>query len=306
MPEFKAAPAPADGAARAWRATAIGLPMLWLAVFVALPVLVVAAISFSEAVIAIPPIAPLAVQGADGGWALDLKLLNYARLFEDPLYIRAFGNSLLYAAIATAVCLVLAYPVAYAAALAPPKWKPVLLFLMVLPFWSSFLIRIYALQTLLRDTGLINGALQGLGLIDAPIRMLNTDFGVVMGLIYTYLPFMTLPLYASLEKLDRSLLEAAADLGAGPARAFFTVTLPLSLPGAIAGALLVFIPVAGEFVIPDLLGGPGTEMIGKILWEEFSANRDWPMASALASVLILVLLAPMALFYWHSTRRLSR
>lgn len=291
---MSAGPGVADPAAKRWRLFAAGVPLLWLLVFVALPALTVLAISFSESAYSIPPIAPLI--DPDSG-ALDLRGGNYARLWEDSIYVRAFLTSLAYAALVTAVCLVMAYPIALVTALASPRWKPVMLFLLVLPFWSSFLIRIYALQTLLRDTGLINTALLQLGLIDAPIRMVNNDFGVVLGLIYTYLPFMTLPLYASLEKLDRSLLEAAADLGARPLRAFFSVTLPLSLPGAVAGALLVFIPVSGEFVIPDLMGGPGTQMIGKLLWEEFSTNNDWPMASALAVVLIAISLIPLVLFY---------
>jgi putrescine transport system permease protein len=270
---------------RAFRAGILLPPYLWLVLFFLAPFLIVLAISFGETTIGVPPVAV--------GWPP--KLGAWEILADDVLYLRAWGNALLFAAIATICCLLLGYPMAYAITRAPQGTRDVLLLLVILPFWTSFLIRVYAWTGLLRPNGTINNALLALGLIDAPLPLMNNAFGVVLGLVYSYLPFMVLPLYAALEKLDLTLLEAAADLGAPPRRAFLSVTLPLSLPGILAGSLLVFIPAAGEFVVPDLLGGPDSLMIGKVLWDEFFTNRDWPVAAALAVSMLLLLGVPVAL-----------
>lgn len=260
-------------------------PYLWLLLFFLAPFLIVLGISFGETAIGVPPFTL--------GWPP--SLFSWEILAGDSLYLRAWGNSLLFAAIATLCCLLLGYPMAYAIARTPGRRRDFLLLLVILPFWTSFLIRVYAWTGLLRPNGTINEALLWLGLIEAPLPLMNNAFGVVLGLVYSYLPFMVLPLYATLEKLDATLLEAAADLGAPPRRAFLSVTLPLSLPGILAGSLLVFIPAAGEFVVPDLLGGPDTLMIGKVLWDEFFTNRDWPVASALAVSMLVLLGVPLAL-----------
>jgi putrescine transport system permease protein len=275
------------------RAAVIGVPYLWLVVFFLVPFLIVLAISFAESTVGIPPFTLFA--HGENGLELHAQADNYALLAGDALYLRAYLNSLFFAALATLFCLLLGYPMAWAIAQAPKAWRNPLLMLVILPFWTSFLIRVYAWIGLLSPNGLFNQWLAELGLIAAPLPLLNNAFSVVLGLVYSYLPFMVLPLYATLEKLDPSLLEAASDLGATPARRFFAVTLPLSLPGIVAGCLLVFIPAVGEFVIPDLLGGPDTLMIGKVLWDEFFTNRDWPVASALAVALLVLLVAPMAL-----------
>jgi putrescine transport system permease protein len=260
-------------------------PYLWLLLFFLAPFAIVLAISFGETRIGVPPVSI--------GWPPSLG--SWEILAGDSLYLRAWGNSLLFAAIATLCCLLLGYPMAYAIARAGKARRDLLLLFVILPFWTSFLIRVYAWTGLLRPNGTINEALLALGLIDAPLPLMNNAFGVVLGLVYSYLPFMVLPLYATLEKLDPALLEAAADLGAPPRRAFLSVTLPLSLPGVLAGSLLVFVPAAGEFVVPDLLGGPDTLMIGKVLWDEFFTNRDWPVASALAVSMLALLGIPVAL-----------
>jgi putrescine transport system permease protein len=267
----------------------IGPPFLWLAAFFLLPLAVVAAISFSEAIDAIPPYAPLLARGPHG-IELHATLDNYRLVAGD---LRAFVNSLWYAGLSTVLCVVLGYPLAFAIARAPQRWRGLLLFFVILPFWTSLLIRVYAWIAILQPTGLLSGALTGLGLVATPPVLINNGFSVVLGLVYAYLPFMVLPLYGSLSQLDESLVEAAADLGARPARVFREVVLPLSLPGAAAGALLVFIPALGEFVIPDLLGGPGTLMVGKVLWQEFFDNVDWPAAAAVAMVLVALLTAPL-------------
>lgn len=271
------------------RLTSIVVPYAWLAVFFLTPFAIVAMISLADSVIARPPYSPVfTIENGQIKFAGDLE--NYSFILSDPLYLKAFLGSVKIATIATILCLVLAYPMAYAIARADERIRPFLLMAVVLPFWTSFLIRIYAWIGLLRDNGIINQALMNMGLISEPIRVMNTDTAVYIGVVYAYLPFMILPLYATLERLDWRLLDAAADLGARPIEAFFKVTLPLSMPGILAGALLVFIPVTGEFVIPSLLGGPDTLMIGKVLWEEFFNNRDWPVASALAIVLVFLLL----------------
>jgi putrescine transport system permease protein len=260
----------------------IALPYGWLALFFLLPFAIVATISLGEPAIGVPP------------YRLGAHTANYALLWEDALYRRAYANSLLFAALATFFCLLIGYPMAYAIARAPQSWRGALLMLVILPFWTSFLIRVYAWMGLLRPNGLVNNALMALGAVEQPLPLINNGFAVVLGLTYSYLPFMVLPLYANLEKLDRSLLEAASDLGATPLRAFLAVTLPLSLPGVVAGVLLVFVPAVGEFVIPDLLGGPDSLMIGKVLWDEFFTNRDWPVASALAVAMLVLLVVPVA------------
>lgn len=261
--------------------TALALVWLWVALVLLLPFAIVLKISFATAQLGVPPYGP------------PNTVENYLALGQDSLYLRAYLGSLRFAFVSTVIALLLGYPMAYAIARAPQRWRMILLLLVVLPFWTSFLIRIYAWIGLLRPTGLINFALESVGLIAAPLRVLNTDFAVYLGIVYAYLPFMVLPLYARLEKLDPVLLEAAADLGAKPWNAFLKVTLPLSLPGVFAGCLLVFIPAVGEFVIPELLGGPDTLMIGKVLWTEFFTSRDWPMSAAVAVVLLAVLVTPI-------------
>ncbi|HXP04993.1 MAG TPA: ABC transporter permease subunit [Stellaceae bacterium] len=273
-----------------WRRWAvIAPPFFWLAVFFLLPLGVVAAISLAQSADTIPPYTPLFTRGPNG-LESQATLDNYRLIAGD---LHAYLNSLVYAATATMLCLLVGYPIAFAIARAPKSWRNPLLFFVILPFWTSLLIRVYAWIAILQPTGLLNRALHALGLISAPILLINNDFSVVLGLVYAYLPFMILPLYGSLSQLDESLVEAAADLGARPARVFREVVLPLSLPGVVAGALLVFIPEIGEFVIPDLLGGPGTLMVGKVLWQEFFDNVDWPAAAAVALVLVALLTAPL-------------
>ncbi len=257
---------------------------LWIGLALLLPFAIVLKISFATAQLSVPPYGPPSTVG------------NYAALLRDSLYFRAYLGSVRIALISTVLTLLLGYPMAYAIARAPRHWRQILLLLVVLPFWTSFLIRIYAWIGLLRPTGLINLALENLGVIAEPLRLLNTGGAVYLGIVYAYLPFMVLPLYARLEKLDPILLEAAADLGAKPWSAFSKITLPLSLPGIVAGSLLVFIPAVGEFVIPELLGGPDTLMIGKVLWTEFFTNRNWPMSAAVAVVLLAVLVLPIMWF----------
>jgi putrescine transport system permease protein len=277
---------------RVRRSLVLALPYAWLGLFFLVPFLIVLAISLAEQAIGIPPYTPLVARGA-AGLELHASLANYALLAGDPLYLRAYINAVLYAGAATVLALLIGYPMAYAIVRAPRAWRGTLLLLVILPFWTSFLIRVYAWIGLLKGNGLVNNALLALGLIHEPLALLNNLFAVEVGLVYSYLPFMVLPLYAALEKLDPALLEAAADLGCRPAVAFWRVTLPLSLPGVMAGTLLVFIPMCGEFVIPDLLGGPSNLMIGKVLWDEFFTNRDWPVASAVAVAMLILLLVPM-------------
>ena len=265
-----------------FRMVALGVPALWLALFVLVPFAIIVAISLAQAVDAQPPFA--------FAWSWE----NYRLLTEDILYAEAYGNAVRVAATSSVIALLIGYPMAYAISIVPKRWRGMLLMLAILPFWTSFLVRIYAWMALLRPTGLINMALQGLGLIDEPLALISNQFAVHLGIVYGYLPFMVLPLYASLEKIDRALPEAAADLGAGPWRVFWSVTLPLSLPGVIAGLILVFVPAVGEFVIPELLGGPDTPMIGRVLWTEFFNNRDWPVAAALSVSLSLLLVVPVA------------
>ncbi|MHB1110833.1 MAG: ABC transporter permease subunit [Devosia sp.] len=277
------------------KALVILAPTLWLTIFFLVPLAIVFKISFSESVIARPPYLPLITVGEDGTVQMTLHLSSFLRLFEDSLYIRAYLNSILVAGVSTIFALLIGYPMAYFIARSPDRWRNVLLMLIILPFWSSFLLRVYAWIGFLKGNGVINNVLMSLGIIQEPLVMMQTDFAVYVGIVYTYLPFMILPLYTNLVKLDGALLEASADLGARPFRTFLSITLPLSRPGIIAGSMLVFIPAIGEFVIPSLLGGPGTLMIGRVLYDEFLLNRDWPMASALAIAMLLVVVVPIML-----------
>ena len=281
------------------------VPVAWLVVFFLLPLVIVLRISLSESVLATPPYTPLIVAAPDGGLAWQGSAGNYWFLAADPLYLKAYLGSLRIAAVATLICLVIGYPMAYAIARAPEAWRLALVLLVVLPFWTSFLIRVYAWIGILKPNGLINNLLIAIGVIEAPLKLLDNEFAVHLGIVYAYLPFMVLPLYATLVRLDWALLEAAADLGCQPFKAFLAVTLPLSLPGVVAGSLLVFIPAVGEFVVPDLLGGAGTLMIGKVLWSEFFTNRDWPLASAVALVMLALLVLPIALLQRRRGRRVA-
>ncbi|KPQ24180.1 MAG: putrescine transport system permease protein [Halomonas sp. HL-48] len=286
------------------RRAVIALPLVWLTLFFLLPFVLVLKISLSEAAISVPPYGAL-VEYVDQTLNIALNLGNYLFLASDSLYVAAYWGSLKTAFIATLVCLLIGYPMAYAMARTSARWQMILLLLVMLPSWTSFLIRIYAWMGILGNSGLLNNLLLGLGLIDAPLRMMNTQFAVIIGIVYAYLPFMVLPLYAHLTRLDNALLEAASDLGSRKLNTFIKVTLPLSMGGIIAGSMLVFIPAVGEFVIPELLGGPDTLMIGKVLWEEFFNNRDWPVASALAIVMLLLLLIPIVWFHRYQSREFN-
>ncbi|MGY6536465.1 MAG: ABC transporter permease subunit [Pararhodobacter sp.] len=275
------------------RALVIAIPMLWLLVFFLVPFFVLGRISLAEALIARPPYSPLFERDADGTLVIIASLENYRFLLQDALYRNAYISSIRIAAVSTIFALLIGYPIAYYIARSPEPRRTILLLMVVLPFWTSFLLRVYAWQGFLRREGLINNTLLSLGIIDQPLVMMQTDFAVYIGIVYTYLPFMILPLYANLTKLDGALLEAANDLGASPMVTFFTVTLPLSLPGIVAGSMLVFIPAIGEYVIPALLGGPDTLMIGRVLWDEFFQARDWPVASAVAIVMLVLVVAPI-------------
>ena len=268
-------------------------PMLWLTIFFLIPLGVVFGISLSTKQFGRPPYSSLLSVGENGTAQLTLHLSNYLKLFQDGLYIAAYLNSIKIAAISTAIALVIGYPMAYFIARSPDRWRNILLMLVILPFWTSFLLRVYALTGFMRGNGVINNFLGLFGI--QPIVMLQTDFAVYVGIVYSYLPFMILPLYTTLVKLDGALLEASADLGARPYRTFLSITLPLSLPGIIAGSMLVFIPAIGEFVIPSLLGGPSTLMIGRVLWDEFFSNTNWPRASAVAIAMLIVVVVPIML-----------
>lgn len=279
-----------------WKTLVVGIPYIWLLIFFLVPFIIVLKISFAESLIASPPYSSFFEWAEDGALQIRILFDNYAYLIEDELYTNAYLNSVKVAAISTVVCLFIGYPMAYAIVRSSPTKKNILLMLIILPFWTSFLLRVYAWMGLLADQGTINNLLISLGFIDQPIRMLYTQFAVYLGIVYTYLPFMILPLYANIEKLDMTLHEAAADLGAKPFTTFLTVTLPMTMPGIVAGSLLVFIPATGEFIIPDLLGGGNSLMIGKVLYNEFHSNHDWPIASAVAIALLVVLVAPMMLY----------
>ncbi|NND20087.1 MAG: ABC transporter permease subunit [Silicimonas sp.] len=278
----------------------VAIPYGWLLVLFLVPFLIVLKISLSDLAIAIPPYTP--TLDLSEGWAgftaflSELDFDNFIFLTEDDLYWKAYLSSLQIALISTVVTLIVGFPIAYAMANAPDEWRPALMMLVILPFWTSFLIRVYAWMGILSSEGLLNQFLIWLGVIDQPLTILNTNWAVYIGIVYTYLPFMILPIYATLERMDASLLEAAEDLGSSRVQAFWLVTVPLARPGVIAGCFLVFIPALGEFVIPSLLGGSQTLMIGKVLWEEFFNNRDWPVASAVAIILLLILIVPIILF----------
>ena len=281
-----------------------GIPTLWLLLLFLIPFLIVFRISLSEVRLAIPPYTPL-IAWHHGRPSLQLHGSAYSFLFTDPLYISSYLYSLKVAAVSTLCCLLIGYPMAYAIARARPATRTVLLMLIVLPFWTSFLLRVYAWIGLLKNNGVINNVLLYLGVIHQPLAMLQTDFAVYIGIVYSYLPFMILPLYTNLEKHDPTLLEAAADLGARPLRAFLAITLPQSLPGIFAGSLLVFIPAVGEYVIPTLLGRTDQLMIGRVLSDEFFENRDWPVASAVAILALLLLVVPIILFQRLQRRELE-
>ncbi|MBN7784365.1 ABC transporter permease subunit [Ponticoccus gilvus] len=282
------------------RLTLIALPYLWLLALFLVPFLIVLKISLSDVALARPPYMPQLDLSA--GWEgitsffAELDFENFTFLATDDLYWKAYLSSLQIALVSTLLTLAVGYPMAYGMARAAPEWRPTLLMLVILPFWTSFLIRVYSWMGILSTDGALNQLLLGLGIIDAPLTILNTNTAVYIGIVYTYLPFMILPIYAALEKLDASLLEAAEDLGCSRLAAFWLVTVPLSRAGIVAGCFLVFIPALGEFVIPSLLGGSDTLMIGKVLWEEFFSNRDWPVASAVAVILLLILIVPIVLF----------
>ncbi|MHC8359464.1 ABC transporter permease subunit [Pseudomonas sp. LS2P72] len=277
------------------RQLVIGVPFIWLFLFFMLPFFIVLKISFAEADVAIPPYTEI-YSFIDQKLQVLLNLGNYAMLAGDELYIAAYLGSLKMALISTVLCLLIGYPMAYAIASARKEMQTVLVLLIMMPTWTAILIRVYAWMGILSNNGLLNGFLMTMGWIDEPLQILNTNLAVYIGVVYSYLPFMILPLYANLVKHDNSLLEAASDLGSSTFNSFWKITIPLSKNGIVAGCMLVFIPVVGEFVIPELLGGPETLMIGKVLWQEFFNNRDWPVASALAVVMLAILIVPIILF----------
>ncbi len=280
-------------------------PLLFLVVFFLIPFGFAFKISFADATIAIPPFSNLLSTTPDGHYTLTFTLENYRYLITDDVYLLSYIFSLRTAFLSTIICLLIGYPMAYAIARAPRSTQTMLLLLIILPFWTSFLLRVYALQGIISEHGLLNNLLLALGIIHAPLRIMHTTLAVYIGIVYSYLPFMILPLYATLEKLDVTLLEAAADLGTPPWRAFLDITLPLSMPGIIAGSLLVFIPAIGEFVIPALLGGPDSLMIGRVLWDEFFANHNWPVASAVATAFLLLLVGPIAIYQHYQSKELA-
>lgn len=277
------------------RAALIAVPYLWLMALFLIPFVIVFKISLSDPALAIPPYTPTMKDGL-GALIAGLDFENFVFLTEDDLYWKAYLSSLQIALISTLLTLLVGYPMAYGMARAPEQWRPTLMMLVILPFWTSFLIRVYAWIGILSTEGFLNQFLIGIGVISEPLTVLNTNKAVYIGIVYTYLPFMILPIYAALDRMDDSLIEAAEDLGCSRLQAFWLVTWPLSRNGVIAGCFLVFIPALGEFVIPSLLGGSGTLMIGKVLFEEFFSNRDWPVASAVAVVLLLILVVPIVLF----------
>src|SRR3984893_11814485 len=280
-------------------------PLVFLLVFFLIPFAFALSISFADTAVRVPPFADILSVSPDWHILLTLNLGNFKYLFTDEVYGLSYLYSLKTAFFSTLICLALGYPMAYAIARTSKSTQSVLLLIIILPFWTSFLLRVYALEGIIRETGLLNTALMWLGVIDHPLQIMRTTLAVYLGIIYSYLPFMVLPLFATLEKLDHSLLEAAADLGSPPWRTFVDVTLPLSVPGVIAGSMLVFIPAIGEFVIPTLLGGPDNLMIGRVLWDEFFGNRDWPVASAVAIAFLVLLAGPIALYQHYHVKDLE-
>ncbi len=285
-----------------WRRFVIVTPYLWLLMFFLIPFGLVLKISFADPIVAMPPFTSLFDFNKAPGESFYATLDNYRFLLKDDLYRISYLKSLKIAFFSTCLCLLVGYPIAYAIARASPVWRNMFLFLIILPFWISFLLRVYAWMGILSTNGVINNLLLSIGLIEQPLQLLYTDFSVYLGIVYSYLPFMVLPLYATLAKLDFDLNDAAADLGAKPLTVFRDVTLPLSIPGIISGSLLVFIPALGEFVIPALLGGLDSLMIGRTLYDEFFGNRDWPLASAVAIILLLMLVVPMMVFQHYQLR----
>ncbi|OED50445.1 putrescine ABC transporter permease PotH [Endozoicomonas sp. (ex Bugula neritina AB1)] len=286
------------------RRVVIGVPYIWLLLFFLIPFAIVVKISFSMAEIAIPPYTQI-VEYFDEMLTISLNLGNYIFLADDELYLVAYLTSIKLAFVSTLFCLLLGYPMAYAMSKASSRKQTLLLMLVLLPSWTSFLIRIYAWMGILKNNGLLNNLLMWLGVTDAPLQILNTSTAVYIGIVYAYLPFMILPIYSNLTRLDRTLLEASGDLGCRPWQTFFRVTLPLSKAGIIAGCMLVFIPAVGEYVIPELLGGPDSLMIGKVLWQEFFNNRDWPLACALAMIMLLILCVPITYFNRQQAREME-
>ena len=282
----------------------IAVPYIWLLVFFAVPLIIAFKISFSQAAISMPPYTPV-FSWVDGQLSLDLNPKNYLYLINDSLYVKAYLSSMKIAIVSTFLCLLIGYPMAYAISRMEASTRNIAMMLVVLPSWTSFLIRIYAWIGILKNNGLMNNFLMWTGLIDQPLAIMHTPVAVYIGIVYAYLPFMILPLYANLVKLDMRLLEAASDLGAKPWKAFLKITLPLSKSGIIAGSMLVMIPVVGEFVIPEMLGGPDTLMIGRILWQEFFNNRDWPVASAVSIVMLMLLIIPIMIFHRAQSRELE-
>ncbi len=286
------------------RKAVIFLPYLWLLLLFMLPFLIVFKISLAEMARAIPPYTDL-VSWMDGKLDISLNLANFLQLLDDPLYIEAYLQSLQVAAVSTFFCLLIGYPMAWAVAHSKPSTRNILLLLVILPSWTSFLIRVYAWMGILKNNGVLNNFLMWLGVIDRPLVILHTNLAVYIGVVYAYLPFMILPIYTALTRLDYSLVEASLDLGARPLKTFFKVIMPLTKGGIIAGSMLVFIPAVGEYVIPELLGGPDSIMIGRILWQEFFNNRDWPVASAVAVIMLLLLIVPIMWFHKHQNKTLG-
>jgi putrescine transport system permease protein len=290
-----------SGQDRFWQRVTVAIPYLWLLVFFLAPFAIILKISFADPVIALPPFTPF----FDEDGRPDATFGNYIFLLTDKLYVVTYLKSVFMAATATLLCLLLGFPMAYAIARAEATTRNILLLLIILPFWISFLLRVYAWMGLLNNYGVVNNALLAIGLIDQPLQLIYTDFAVYIGLVYSYLPFMILPLYATLERMDPDLLDAAQDLGASPSEAFRDITWPLARPGVIAGCLLVFIPAMGEYVIPYLLGGPDSMMIGRVLFDEFFVNRDWPLASSVAIVLLVLLVVPIVFLQRNQARDLE-
>ncbi|HUD96689.1 MAG TPA: ABC transporter permease subunit [Woeseiaceae bacterium] len=290
-----------SGQDRFWQRVTVAIPYLWLLVFFLAPFAIILKISFADPVIALPPFTPF----FDEDGRPDATFGNYIFLLTDKLYIVTYLKSVFMAATATLLCLLLGFPMAYAIARAEATTRNILLLLIILPFWISFLLRVYAWMGLLNNYGVVNNALLAIGLIDQPLQLIYTDFAVYIGLVYSYLPFMILPLYATLERMDPDILDAAQDLGASPSEAFRDITWPLARPGVIAGCLLVFIPAMGEYVIPYLLGGPDSMMIGRVLFDEFFVNRDWPLASSVAIVLLVLLVVPIVFLQRNQARDLE-
>src|SRR6266851_701361 len=280
-------------------------PLLFLSVFFLIPFGFALGISFAETAVRVPPFTDILSVSPDWHIHLTLNLGNFKYLFTDEVYGLSYLYSLKTAFFSTLICLSLGYPMAYGISRTSKSTQSILLLIIILPFWTSFLLRVYALEGIIRETGLLNSALLWLGVIHHPLQIMRTTLAVYLGIIYSYLPFMVLPLFATLEKLDHSLLEAAADLGSPPWRTFVDVTLPLSMPGVIAGSMLVFIPAIGEFVIPTLLGGPDNLMIGRVLWDEFFGNRDWPVASAVAIAFLVLLVGPIAVYQYYNVKQLE-